>query len=51
MDDLQSNVDDFLDVMMVLKQSLGEASWHQFFGAPRVAPGVGLNGKLSFLMS
>lgn len=26
MDDLQSNVDDFLDVMMFLKQSLGEAA-------------------------
>lgn len=33
MDDLQSNVDDFLDVMIFLKQSLGEARWHQMMGA------------------
>jgi len=49
--DLQSNVDDFLDVMMFLKQSLGEAALAPDDEGQLVAPGVGLNGKLSFLMS
>lgn len=47
MDDLQSNVDDFLDVMMFLKQSLGEAALTTDEGQ-LVAPGVGGQWEVEF---
>ena len=46
-DDLQSNVDDFLDVMMFLKQSLGEAALTTDEGQ-LVAPGVGGQWEVEF---
>lgn len=47
-DDLQSNVDDFLDVMMFLKQSLGEAALATDDGGQLVAPGVGGQWEVEF---
>ena len=48
MDDLQSNVDDFLGVMMFLKQSLGEAALARDDGGQLVAPGVGGQWEVEF---